>query len=376
MKKLHFPLNIAPLNITLTLLLSSILIATPFTRPAEAASNTANKEVVLKLWKMVELDSLLGNIKASMYSGKDNILDGLAGGSEKKIKAIVEHDFALLKPHMQGYMIKQGSSTKLVKAYKWLNTPLGKKVSGMKIISNGLFSDPEAPIPVKDPEISIERQLLKKKFKTLMFAPEKGFSEHTLAHFITLQNHTKPPAQRLTDVEISQKIKIGQVKLSAITQAVIPHVFDRNYTDLSLEETTVTLNFLASDAGKSFTDLILDAFAYAITQTEPKALLEMSKLFEDELSILSPYSKKKINAKQERELMSLLLNRHGKATIIRAMVEARNGKMTIMRKGEEEEVYGRPNQNYVSLDTLMTDLGKSGKSIREFYKIVQKKLRS
>ena len=58
MKKLNFSLNITPLNVTLAIFLSSILIATPFIRSAEAASNTANKEVVLKLWKMVELDSL------------------------------------------------------------------------------------------------------------------------------------------------------------------------------------------------------------------------------------------------------------------------------------------------------------------------------
>jgi len=375
MKNYNLPLSFVTKSLVSGLLISSLFTTTPFISQAQAASNTANKEVVLKLWKMVQLDSLLDNIKVSMYSGKENILDGLAEESEKKIRAIVDKDFALLKPHMQGYMIKQGSSTKLQTAYKWIKTPLGQKVSKLKIIPNGLFSDPEAPIPIKDPEISREREQLKKKFKGLMFAPSKAFSEHTLAHFMTLQNHTKPPTQRLSDVEIDQKIKISKVKLSSITQAVIPHTFDRNYSDLSLEEVTVTLNFLASDGGKGFTDLVLDAYAYAITQTQPKALLEMSKLFEDELSILSPYSKKKISAKKSRELMSLLINRHSKATVIRAMVEARNGQMTIIKNGEEQEVFGRPNQNYVTLDTLMIDLDKSGKDIRGFYKIVQKKLR-
>lgn len=370
MKKSNFPLNI-----TLTFLITALLITTPFGDSAKAASNTANKEVVLKLWKTVQLDTLLDNIKASMFSGNENLLDNLGEESAAKIKKIVDKDFALLKPHMQGYMIKQGSSTKLNTAYKWIRTPLGQKTSKLKIIPNGLFSDYEAPIPVKEAEISKERELLKKKFKTLMFAPANSFSEHTLGHFMTLQNHTKPPAQRLSEIEIKQKIKISKVKLSSITQSVIPHTFDRNYGDLSLEEVTVLLNFLASDAGKGFTDLILDAYAYAITQTQPKTLLAMSKLFEDELSILSPYSKKKIDQKKERELMSLLINRHGKATIIRAMVEARHGEMTIIKKGEHEEVFGRPNQKLVTLDTLMIDLGKSGKSIREFYKIVQKKLR-
>jgi hypothetical protein len=238
-----------------------------------------------------------------------------------------------------------------------------------------LFSDPEAPIPVKEAEISKDRELLKTKFKGLMFTPANGFSEHTLAHFLTLQNHTRPPNHRLTEVELKQKIKISKVKLSSITQAVIPHAFDRNFGELSLEEVTVTLNFLASDAGKAFTDLALDAYAYAITQTEPKALLELSKLFEDELSILSPYSKKKISASKARELMALLIKRHGKSTIIRAMIEARHGQMTIVKNGEEKEVYGRPNHKLVTLDTLMKDLERSGKDIREFYKIVQEKLR-
>jgi hypothetical protein len=363
------------LNIFFSLLTSIFLITSPLNSQALAASNTANKEVVLKLWKITELDSLLDNIKASMYSGKDNLLENLEEESEKKIRAIVDKDFALIKPHMQGYMIKQGSSTKLEMAYKWIVTPLGQKISKMKIIPNGLFSDPEAPVPVKEAEMSKERELLKTKFKTLMFAPANGFSEHTLAHFLTLQNHTRPPNQRLTDVELEQKIKISKVKLSSITQAVIPHVFDRNYNELSLEEITVTLNFLASDAGKGFTDLVLDAYAYAITQTQPTALLELSKLFEDELSILSPYSKKPISGQKARELMALLIKRHGKATIIRAMIEARHGQMTIIKNGEEEEVYGRPNQNLVTLDTLMKDLDRSGKNIREFYVIVQKKLR-
>ena len=356
-------------------LITTLLVSPFFNSPATAANNIANKEVVLKLWKTVQLDVLLDNIKASMFSGNENLLDNLEAESAAKIKKIVNKNFALLKPHMQGYMIKQGSSTKLTTAYKWIATPLGQKISKLKIIPNGLFTDYEAPIPVKEPEISKERELLKTKFKTLMFGPANSFSEHTMAHFMTLQNHTKPPNQRLTEVEIKQKIKISIVKLSSITTATIPHTFDRNYADLSLEEVTVILNFLASDAGKAFTDLVLDAYAYAITQTQPTALLEMSKLFEDELSILSPHSKKKISPKKERELMALLINRHGKATIIRAMIEARHGQMTILKRGEQEEVYGRPNQKLVTLDTLIIDLGKSGKDIRQFYKIVQKKLR-
>jgi hypothetical protein len=363
------------LNSAVSLFIFVSLTFFSLTNTALAASNIANKEVVLKLWKTTKLDSLLDNIKASMYSGKENLLDGLAPESEKKIRAIVDKDFALLKPHMQGYMIKQGSSTKLNTAYKWIVTPLGQKISKLEIIPNGLFADPEAPIPVKEAEMSKERELLKTKFKTLMFAPEKNFAEYTLAHFLTLQNHTRPPNQRLTDTELDQKIKISKVKLSGIIQAVVPHVFDRNYNDLSLEEVTVTLNFLGSEAGKAFTDLILDAYAYAITQTQPKALLELSKLFEDELSILSPYSKKQISGEKARELMSLLIKRHGKPTIIRAMIEARNGQMTIVKNGEEREVFGRPNHKLVTLDTLMKDLGRSGKDIRQFYAIVQKKLR-
>ena len=91
--------------------------------------------------------------------------------------------------------------------------------------------------------------------------------------------------------------------------------------------------------------------------------------------MLSPYSKAKLSDAQQRQLMALLIKEHGKPIVIRAMLEARNGEMTIMYKGEDKEVFGRPNQEYVTLDTLMRDLDRSGKDIREFYKIVQKYLR-
>ena len=188
-------------NISTVKIFSFLLTAFLITSPAGSyakSGNIANKDVVLKLWKQVQLDYLLENMKASMYSGKENILEGLADESATKIKKIVDKNFALLKPHMQGYMIKQGSSTKLAMAYKWIQTPLGQKICKLKIIPNGLFTDYEAPIPVKEPEISKERELLKKKFKTLMFAPANSFSEHTLAHFMTMQNHTRPPNQRLS----------------------------------------------------------------------------------------------------------------------------------------------------------------------------------
>ena len=279
-----------------------------------------------------------------------------------------------INAHMKEYMAKQARSTLLVKSIQWLKTPLGEKLTKLNTIPNSLFMDPEAPIPTKEPEVSRERLILKKKFETLMFGPVSGFITGTNAHFMTLQNYTKQPNTRLQQNQLEQQIQLATVKLRNIITQILPFAYYRNYNDLSLEEVTVLLNYLDSDAGRGFTDLLLEAYLDAIKVTEPSALLSLSKLFESELSVLSPYSKAKLSDAEQRQLMALLIKEHGKPVVIRAMLEARNGEMTIMYKGEEKEVVGRPNQEYVTLDTLMRDLDRSGKDMRQFYKIVQKYL--
>ena len=321
------------------------------------------------------MDTMLDNIKASVYSGKQNLVSGLDQDNEKKVRLIVEKDFATLKPHMLGFMIQRGSSTKLNHAMQWLSTPLGSKIAEMKLFPLILYTDPEAPIPINEADTSKEREKFKNKFKNQLFTPMASITELTLAHHMTLENHTKAPNQRLPKEKLAEQIKIAKVRIRGIVQQIIPHTFDRNFSGLSLEELTVSMNFLSSEAGKAYIDLIVDAYAYAITQTEPAALLSLSKLYENELSILSPYSKTKITQAKARELMAMLIKQHGKATVIRAMVEARNGQMTIIKNGEESEVFGRPSHTLVTLDTLMKDLDQSGKDIRKFYIIVQKKLR-
>jgi len=358
-----------------TMIYRTLLLVTILLFPLLTQAKSANKEVVIKLWNTTNIDILLDNLKASIFSGKQNLLSGLADENAKKVKAIVDKDFATIKPHMQGFMIQRGSSSRLKHALKWIETPLGQKISKLNIIPQSLFSDPESPIPVKSPELSRERQIYKKKFEILLFRPMTSITEQTLEHFLTLENHTLAPTKRLQQKELVQKIKIAKVKVGGIVQQIVPHTFDRNFSDLSLEELTVTMNFLESESGRAYLELLVDAYKYAITQTQPKALLSLSKLYESELSILSPYSTKKISSVRERELMALLIKQHGKATIIRAMVEVKNGEMTIIKNGEEQQVFGRPNQKYVTLDTLLKDLDMSSKDIRQFYLVVQKKLR-
>jgi len=136
------------------------------------------------------------------------------------------------------------------------------------------------------------------------------------------------------------------------------------------------LNYLDSEAGRHYNDLLLDAYIDATKVTRPKTLLQISKLFGDEMAILSPYSKEKLTEAKQRELMAMLIKQYGKPSIIRAMVDARAGQITIKTKdGDTKEVYGRPNHQLVTLDTLMTDLSKSGMDIRGFYKILQKQQR-
>ncbi len=350
-----------------------LLVLSVMTNTVSANPNS-NKEYVHKLWKQNGVDVLLDNTLASLYSGERDLLGGLDPDNKQKIKAIVDDNHARLKEHMLKYMEKHGRSTLLVKAIKWLNTPLGKKISKLNIVPQSLYTDPESGIPVKEPDISPERMALKKKFETIMYSPNSGFMTSTLEHYMILQNHTRQPNQRMQSAQLQEQIKLAKVKVRNVIPQIMPHVYYRNYNDLSLEEVTVLLNYLDSDAGRGFNDLLLEAYIDGLNTTRPDALLSLSKLFEDELSVLSPYSKKTISSAQERQLMALLVKQHGKPRIIRAMLEARNGEMTIMHKGEEKDVYGRPNQKLVTLDTLMKDLGKSGKDIREFYKILQKHL--
>lgn len=338
-------------------------------------ANDANKNLIYKLWEINATDKLLNDVRLTLLEGEKSLVAGLEKGQADDIRKIVKQNFNSLKPLMIAYMAKNGRTSNFTKAYNWLVTPLGKKISKMELASKSIFSDPEAGVPKKMPEFSKERTALLTKFENLIYAPASSFLFTTMEHFTYLHNHTKPPNKRLSEKNLDQSIKLINVKIGTITTQLLPHIFKKSYGKLSLEEVTVYLNFQASTAGTSYTNLFIDAYIHALKKSRDKALLSLSKLFEDELSILSPYSKKKITSKKARELMAMLIKRHGKQTIIRAMLDARNGQMTIIFNGDEREVTGRPNHKYVTMDTLMMDLDKSGKNIRKFYLIVQEKLR-
>jgi F0F1-type ATP synthase delta subunit len=341
----------------------------------QAAPDRGNLDLVLKIWKANDDDLLLDNIKASLLNGDQTLLKGLSDKNADSIKKIVDDNFVDIKTAMLQYMAQNGRSTLLRQAYNWLVTPMGEKISQQHLFALMLFTDPEAKIPVKPPELSPERAELQKRFEKILFSDVNTFQTTTLEHFMSLQNQTRQPEQRLTDIQLDQQIKSASVNVSDVTSQVLPDVFNRLFTNLSLEEVTVVLNFLDSQGGRNYNDLLLDAYINAVKTTLPKALLAISKLFDDALAILSPYSKEKLSEAKQRELMALLIKQNGKPTIIRAMIDARAGLITINTKdGDTKEVYGRPNHELVSLDTLMTDLSKSGMDIRGFYKILQKQL--
>jgi len=344
--------------------------------PAASLADAKSKDLVNILWGINNNDKLLGLIKETMLKGDDSLVAGLEKAEAQKISTILEQNFSAIRKHMLDYMANKGRGTALERAHNWLVTPLGKKISKMDLATKTLFIDPEAPLPVKAPEFSQERAGLLTKFERIAFATDNTLLAKTMEHFIYLQNHTRPPNKRFSDKELEQGAKLVAVKMGGITTQSMPFMFDRACSSLSLEEVTVYLNFLDSEAGKGYNDLLLDAYIDALSKTRPQALLELSKLFEDELSILSPYSKVALDDNKQRELMAMLIKRHGKATIIRAMLDARGGQMTIKYQDDQKEVFGRPNQDYVSLETLMLDLAKSGKDIRRFYQIVQKTLRA
>jgi len=341
-----------------------------------AAVTGGNMALVQKLWNLNGDDLLLDNIKTSLLTGNKNLLNGLTQNNADSVKKIVAANFAAIKVQMLQYMAQRGRSTLLKKADDWLNTPTGKKVSKQQLFAQMLFTDPEAGIPVKPPTLSSERSQLQQRFISILFSDVNTLQTATLGHFMALQNQTRQTELRLGDIQLKQQINLATVGLSDITNQVLPFVFDRLFKDLSLEELTVVINFLDSNAGRQYDDLLVDAYLHALKVTRPQTLLQISKLFNSQLAILSQYSKQKISPAQQRELMALLIKHYGKATIIRAMVEARNGQITIKTPGGDlKEVYGRPSRRLVSLDTLMMDLSKSGKDIRGFYQILKQQLR-
>ena len=357
-----------------TLLLS---VSASLAFASDATPDKGNMDLVLKIWKANDDDLLLSNIKTSLLSGDKNLLSGLTDTNVEKVKKIVDTNFADIKASMLRNMALNGRSTQLKRVYNWLETPMGQKISKQKLFAVMLFTDPEAGIPVKPPELSPERAELQKRFEKIMFSNVNTLQTATLEHFMALQNQTRQPDQRLTDVQLDQQTKSASVGVSSVTSQVLPHVFNRLFSGLSLEEVTVVLNFLDSEGGRHYNDLLLDAYIDALKATRPQALLQISKLFDDALSILSPYSKEKLTDAKQRELMALLIKQYGKPTIIRAMIDARAGQITIKTADNDtKEVYGRPNHELVSLDTLMIDLSKSGTDIRGFYKILQKQLRN
>lgn len=359
-------------------LISSVLLLSSHISPvraAEATPDKGNQSLVMKLWNINSEDLLLNNIKASLVNGDQNILSGLSAQNADKVRKIIDANFMDIKNHMLHYMAMNGSSTQLKRAYNWLVTPMGEKISKMHIFAQMLFSDPEEKIPVKPPELSPERTNLQDRFIKIMFRDVNTFQVKTLEQLMALQNQARKPDQRWTDTQLDQQTKSASVGISSITSQVLPHVFNRLFTPLSLEELTVVMNYLDSEAGRHYDDLLLDAYADALKATRPQILLQISKLFDNEMSILSPYSKEKLSEAKQRELMTLLIKQNGKPAVIRAMIDARAGQITITTPdGDTKEVYGRPNHNLVTLDTLMTDLAKSGMDIRGFYKILQKQL--
>lgn len=357
-----------------TLLFSGVSLTA---NAANAKAGSSNMALVNKIWKLSDDDQLLANIKASMISGKKNLLNDLTQKQVESIKKILDTNFADIRQAMLVYMARTGRSTQLQQYYAWLDSPMGHKVSKMHLFAQMLFRDPETPIPVSPPQISAARSKLQNRFIKILFTDYNSFQTATMEQFMALQNQTRQPEQRWSDTQLEQQTRLATVSLSGISSQVLPVVFDTEFKDLSLEEVTVVLNFLNSDTGRYYDDLLVDAFIHASRSTRPDSLLQISKLFDSQTAILSQYSKVKLTPEKQRDLMAMLIKQYGIATIIPAMIDARNGQITIkMPNGSTKEVYGRPNHKFVNLDTLMTDLSKSGMNIRGFYKVLQNHLRT
>lgn len=340
-----------------------------------ATSKPLEETPVQKLWRVGQLDSFLTEMKKSLLEGRENLLIAADPLVKDALPGILDTTFAEISTGMQQEFVRLVDAKHLQTAIAWFESPTGQRVLKAEQSNKLDMNTLNDKVPFKKPKLSDERKALSARFIKAVYSPSKLLMVDTMRFFVKVSNHTKSPRKRLSEKTVSQALTVLDVKIGNLTSQVLPYVFARTYKDLQVDEVIRYVDFLESDAGQWFYTSYAKAYSVALEQSRQTASLSLTKIFDDDLAVLSPYAKTKISDEQAKQLMELIIKRHGKPTVIRAMLDARAGEITINYNGEERSSFGRPNQNYVTIKTLMDDLAKSGKDIRQFYQIMQKYIR-
>lgn len=339
------------------------------------AKKESKLEMTKEVWVLFGHDKVLEEILNGLLSTETGLLANLNKEQSAKVTIIIKDNFAEIRRLMIRHISENASRSELKQMISWGKKPVGKKSLRDFAHARLLFNDMNPSMLQTAPELSSQRQKLMHNFESIYYEYTRRLLMSITDYQYTLYNATLGPEKRQSEKEIKHTLDRLSVEVNQVAKKKLPHIFDRSYRKLSLEEVSVFIKFHKKPYTKAYHKIFYDALEYAIAQVKPKAVLKFASIFEDELAILSPYSKEKISTKKQRELLAILIKQYGKGPIIQAMIEIRSGQITIMHKDEEKEVYGRPNQDLVTIDTLMLDLQRSGSDLRKLYVIIQKKLR-
>jgi hypothetical protein len=349
--------------------------AAPLTAATPAAALNTNKELALKIWTLTNGDKTLSHIKAGLGGSESQMSLSIDKSMAEKIIAVLNQAFDPVPAQIQGYVAEKANPEQLTAIIKWLESFYGKKVREAEAKSQIQYNDLERNVPLKEPKFSKEREALYKRYERVALEATNKIITETVEFYLVINNSTKPPTERIAPKELEQTLKLNRVKMQSLTQQLLPHLFAATYRDLIVDEVKVYVDFLETPAGQSYLQLNSDAYVHALRKTRPEVLLKLAGIFEDELAVLSPYSKETFSEAKQNQLMVTMLKRFGKAALVSAILEVRGGQITILRNNQEQEVFGRPNQDFITVNTLMKDMRKAKLDIRRYYQLVQKHAR-
>lgn len=347
--------------------------ANPAATPAKPPNT--NLELAKKIWLLTNGDKTITHIKTGLGGSESQMSISIDKSMAEKIIAVLNQAFDPVPEQIQGYVAEKGDTEQLTAIIKWLESFYGKKVREAEAKMQIQYNELERTVPLKEPKFSKEREALYKRYERIALEANTKFIAETVEFYTVINNSTKPPTERIAPKQLEQMLKLNQVKMNSLTQQLLPHLFASTYRDLIVDELKVYIDFLETPAGQSYLQLTTDSYVYALRKTRPEVLLKLAGIFEDELAILSPYSKEALSEAKQHQLLVTMMKRFGKHALIGAILEVRGGQITILRNNQEQEVFGRPNQDFITVNTLMKDMHKAKLDIRRYYQLVQKHAR-
>ena len=360
----------------------------PLVTPAAAIAPTSSSAVAKpaagspadlahKIWLFTNGDKTLAQLKNGLSGGDSQLSISIDKPMAEKINGVLGQAFDPIPGLFEEHIARTGKPEQLAEIVKWLDSPFGKKVREAESKAPPLqYNELERTIPLKAPNFSKEREQLYKRYDKVAYASTARMITETVEFYLVVNNGIKPPTERTAPKELDQAVKLSRARMDGLTQQLLPHLFASTYRDMIVDELGIYIKFLETDAGQAYLRLTSDAYVAALKQVRPAVLLRLADIFDDELAVLSPYSKEVLSPQKQRQLLQTMIKRYGKPPLIGAILEIRGGQITIIRHGAQQEMFGRPSQDLVTIDTILKDLAVAKVDLRRYYQTVQKRIKS